>query len=116
MSQAPFENIGITEADRGPDAGTSALILTSIAHNYDSTPIVDKIGDRLWPPRSTPSQAWQGESGFVDSSGPIFSMYMEMAEEEDKKMAESWKADADGILIFVRLNLLTTYLTLIHQL
>ena len=29
-------------------------------------------------------------------------MYIEMAEEEDKKMAESWKADADGILVFVR--------------
>ena len=30
-------------------------------------------------------------------------MYSEMATEEDKKIAESWKADADGILIFVRL-------------
>ena len=30
-------------------------------------------------------------------------MYMEMAIEEDKKMVENWKADADGILIFVRL-------------
>ena len=29
-------------------------------------------------------------------------MYLEMAAEEDKKMAEGWKADADGILIFVR--------------
>ena len=29
-------------------------------------------------------------------------MYLEMATEEDKKMAENWKADADGILIFVR--------------
>ena len=29
-------------------------------------------------------------------------MYLERAEEEDRKMAESWKADADGILIFVR--------------
>ena len=29
-------------------------------------------------------------------------MYMEMATEEDKKMVEDWKADADGILIFVR--------------
>ena len=27
---------------------------------------------------------------------------MEMATEEDKRMAEDWKADADGILIFVR--------------
>jgi len=33
-------------------------------------------------------------------------MYLEMATEEDKKMAENWKADADGILIFVRLYLL----------
>ena len=30
-------------------------------------------------------------------------MYLEMATEEDKTMAENWKADADGILIFVRL-------------
>ena len=31
-------------------------------------------------------------------------MYFQMATEEDKKMVESWKADADGILIFVRLS------------
>ena len=31
-------------------------------------------------------------------------MYLEMATEEDKKMVESWKADADGILIFVCLS------------
>jgi hypothetical protein len=45
----------------------------------------------------------QGVSDFVDGSGHIFSMYLEMATEEDKKMVEGWKADADGILIFVRL-------------
>jgi hypothetical protein len=28
-------------------------------------------------------------------------MYLEKAEEEDKKMAERWKADADSILVFV---------------
>ncbi|KAF8267418.1 hypothetical protein EI94DRAFT_1504610, partial [Lactarius quietus] len=32
-----------------------------------------------------------------------FTMYAEMAGEEDKKMAESWKGDADGILIFTGL-------------
>ncbi|KAH9071379.1 hypothetical protein EDB83DRAFT_2574369, partial [Lactarius deliciosus] len=42
-------------------------------------------------------------SNFVDGSGPIFSMYLEMATEEDKKMVEGWKADADGILIFTGL-------------
>ena len=40
-------------------------------------------------------------SNLVDGSGPIFSMYLEMAEEEDKKTAELWQANADGILIFV---------------
>ena len=47
--------------------------------------------------------ALKGEYDFVDSFSPIFSMYLEMAEEEDKKLAESWKADAEGILVFVRL-------------
>lgn len=28
-------------------------------------------------------------------------MYLEMVGEEDRKMAEGWKADAEGILIFV---------------
>ena len=36
-------------------------------------------------------------------------MYFEMATEEDKKMVESWKEDADGILIFVRLYLLVCF-------
>ena len=43
----------------------------------------------------------QGESVYADSSGPLFSMYLKLAGEEDKKMAENWKGDADGILIFV---------------
>ncbi|KAF8258407.1 hypothetical protein EI94DRAFT_1622425, partial [Lactarius quietus] len=30
-------------------------------------------------------------------------MYLERAKEEDKKMTENWKADADGILIFTGL-------------
>jgi hypothetical protein len=59
------------------------------------------IGDGLYPPQSAQNQPSQGESDFVDGSGPIFSMYIKMAEEEDTKMAESWKADADSILVFV---------------
>ena len=53
-------------------------------------------------PRSAQNQESKEISDHVDSSGPIFSLYLEMASEEDKKMAESWKDDADGILIFVR--------------
>ena len=52
-------------------------------------------------------------SNLVDGSGPIFSMYM--ATEEDKKTVENWKADADGILIFVRLYLLIPCFTPTHQ-
>ena len=62
-------------------------------------------GDHLYPPQSVP-QVPQGAFNFVDGSGPIFSMYLDMAIEEDNKMAENWKADADGILIFVRLYLI----------
>ena len=61
------------------------------------------VGNRHYPPQSAQNQASaQGVSHFIDGSGPIFAMYMEMAEEEDKKLAESWKADAEGILVFVR--------------
>jgi hypothetical protein len=42
-------------------------------------------------------------------------MYMEMAEGEDKKTTESWKADADSILVFVRLYLLVSCFTLNHR-
>ena len=61
-------------------------------------------GSHQHPPHSAQAQARQGVSNFADGSGLIFAMYSDMATEEDKKMAESWKADADGILIFVRLH------------
>ncbi|KAF8261672.1 hypothetical protein EI94DRAFT_1745461 [Lactarius quietus] len=80
MSRAPSEDINVSEA--GIDPGT---------------------GDYLYPPQSTRNRATEGEANFIDGSGPIFSMYMEMATEEDKKMAEAWQADADGILIFTGL-------------
>ena len=74
-----------------------------------------QIGDQ-YPPQSTQNQASLGVSNFVDGSGPIFSMYLEMATEEDKKMVEDWKADADGILIFVRLYFLTWCFAPTHSL
>ena len=60
-----------------------------------------RTGDHHYPPQSTQNRPTQGEFVFVDGSGPLFTMYLEMAGEEDKKMADSWKADADGILVFV---------------
>ncbi|KAN0137370.1 hypothetical protein V8E53_004815 [Lactarius tabidus] len=38
-----------------------------------------------------------------DGSEPLFSMYLERADEEDRKKVENWKGDADGILVFTGL-------------
>ena len=82
----------------------------SLLHDLSSPSLPFETGDypqyppgqAPGPPLSAPSQELRGISGHVDGSGPIFSLYLEMASEEDKKMAENWKDDADGILIFVR--------------
>ncbi|KAN0140519.1 hypothetical protein V8E53_001728 [Lactarius tabidus] len=62
-----------------------------------------EIGVDRHPPQSAQNQASHDVSNFVDGSGHILSMYLEMATEEDKKIVENWKADADGILIFTGL-------------
>ena len=36
-----------------------------------------------------------------DGSGTLFSMYLGRAKEDDDKMVDSWKGDADGMLVFV---------------
>src|ERR1700677_2258629 len=53
-------------------------------------------------PISPPSGEPQAESSYTDGSGALFSMYLDRAEEEDRRVAERWKGDADGILVFVR--------------
>ena len=99
MSRAPPENADIAEEDRGPGAGTLYSLLT----RFDFTMLTCQflVGDHQYPPQLVPTHKPKTMSNFVDGSGPIFSMYLEVATEEDKKMAEGWKADADGILIFV---------------
>ncbi|KAH9056360.1 hypothetical protein EDB87DRAFT_1238152 [Lactarius vividus] len=62
-----------------------------------------EIGTGFPSQLTTKKQPLLEESNFTDGSGPLFNMYLGMAEEEDKKMAESWKADADGILVFTGL-------------
>ena len=47
-------------------------------------------------------QPSQGGSNSGDGSGPLFTMYSKIAEEEDDKMVERWQKDAEGIIIFVR--------------
>ena len=36
-----------------------------------------------------------------DSSDPLFTMYSQYAEDDDKNMTKRWTKDADGIIIFV---------------
>ena len=98
MSQAPHEI-------NAPNAGIGKIgySYTALSPLFSPAPSA-QIGNFQYPPQSMQNQASHVVSNFVDGSGPIFSMYLEMATEEDKKMAENWKADADGILIFVRLS------------
>lgn len=97
MSQTTSKDNIVAEAP----GGTSPPLYSILTYPH---PI--SIGDRQYLPRTAPNEASQGESGFIDSSGPIFSMYLDLAKEEDKKMVESWQADAKGILVFVRFHVL----------
>jgi hypothetical protein len=60
-----------------------------------------RIGDDYSDlPRSAQNPTPQSEF-LLDGSGALFSMYSRMGEKEDDKIAELWRKDADGILIFV---------------
>jgi hypothetical protein len=65
------------------------------------------------PPNLPPDPSLYTDQGpqheFADSSGPLFFMYSRMASEEDKKMADIWHRDADGILIVVSFIFHTFY-------
>jgi hypothetical protein len=52
-------------------------------------------------PQNQPSQPKQEDPNFGDSSGPLFSLYSKIAEEEDKEVTERWHKDADSPLTFV---------------
>ena len=95
----PHENLNVPNPEIGH--GTDSLLLQCSISNVPFA----QVGLGQYPPQSALNQAHPGVSDFADGSGHIFSMYLEMATEEDKKMVEDWKADADGILIFVRLYL-----------
>ncbi|KAH9018950.1 hypothetical protein EDB85DRAFT_2294358 [Lactarius pseudohatsudake] len=76
--------------------------MSQALENNDITGAFIGRGDP-YQPQSTPAQEPRGMSNFVDGSGPIFSMYLDRATEEDEKMVEGWKADAEGILVFTGL-------------
>ncbi|KAH8980262.1 hypothetical protein EDB86DRAFT_3088060 [Lactarius hatsudake] len=91
MSQASPEYMSVTEAAIGPGTGTLLMRGSNLTvHTPAST------GGLQYPPQLDSDQAPHGMSDLVDGSGAIFLMYLERAEEEDKKKAENWKADAEG--------------------
>jgi hypothetical protein len=73
------------------------LILT----NFSSLSCPDGDSSRQEQPEQAQRPQGESEPEFRDSSGPLFSMYLKLAEEEDRKIAEHWRADAGGILVFV---------------
>ena len=100
LSHTLDEEFNIPDAGIGTISFPHHLIVAVLSYR-----LLYKVAEICIHPKSqsATAQAPQGVSNFIDGSGPIFSMYLEMATEEDNKMAENWKADVDGILIFVRL-------------
>ncbi|KAH9056357.1 hypothetical protein EDB87DRAFT_1687577 [Lactarius vividus] len=74
-----------------------------IPFNEFDTPEPGAVNNQYSPNAPTQNQAPDAETNFSDGSEPLFSMYLERAEEEDKKKAESWQGDAEGILVFTGL-------------
>jgi hypothetical protein len=96
MPQAVHETINLGDfTEARPGIGTYTF---DSPHGLILTTCPD--GD---PPRQEQAQRSQEESvpEFRDSSEPLFSMYLKLAEEDDKRIAEHWRADAGGILVFV---------------
>jgi hypothetical protein len=50
---------------------------------------------------STWGRVSDAEASFTDSSSTLFTLYMSHAEKTDQKQTDSWKAGADGILVFI---------------
>jgi hypothetical protein len=88
MSKAPDEATNIPPTNTGLGLGWGSIGIP--------------LGGHL--PQSAQNQTSSDVSNFSDGSWRIFSMYLERAKEEDEKTAESWQADANGILVFVRLS------------
>jgi hypothetical protein len=79
---------------------TSTVSLTTTA----SSPHVSAVDDNRYPPNVAQAQQEPGQLGESDLPGgseSLFSMYLDKAEDDDRKTAEGWIRDADGVLAFV---------------
>ena len=60
------------------------------------------VEGHLYQPPPPPNQSVHEETKFYDSSGPLFTLYSRITEEEDNTMVQRWQKDAEGVIIFVR--------------
>ncbi|KAH8987567.1 hypothetical protein EDB86DRAFT_2832266 [Lactarius hatsudake] len=56
------------------------------------------------PVDSDKQNAQRGEN-YGDSSGKLWTMYLNETEKEDKEITENWKVDTEGILVFLKTGL-----------
>ena len=94
MSQSP-ENIVLNIAQAHSSRMGLLLDLSSRPH----TRLLDERPDFI----SAPEYQAMGPDR-PDPSEALFSMYLDRAIEDDKKMVERWKGTTDGILVFVSLQ------------
>jgi hypothetical protein len=93
MSQADKQDL-----EKGNVMGMySATLALPYSNSLVLTDVVDEQNDQGPPAPTQPGE--RVKAG--DSSDPLFTMYSKFAEDEDKKMTDRWKKDADGIIIFV---------------
>src|SRR6266851_4807653 len=99
MSQPTNRETDPERGDGGIQAVPGIVAISCLCLRKFSTCKVDH--DRHEQPQHQSTRPPQGESNFGDSSGPLFSLYSKIAEEDDNKMTDRRQKDADGILIFV---------------
>ena len=96
LPHSPLHSLQMSEV---PDEAANVPPKTGLGFGLGTG--ISILGGSL--PQSAQNQTPPVISNFSDGSWRIFSMYLERAKEEDEKIAESWQADANGILVFVRL-------------
>ena len=91
----PHSDITPSELDHGMER------LVQWQSPFTLTPRKPSIDDFSNNIRAWQNQTFQGD--LSDGSETLFSMYLERAIEEDKKMVGKWERDAKGMPVFVGL-------------
>lgn len=88
--------VGSVDVEAAKDHGAEAPNGTS---HHIPVPAPTYHSPALFASTGPPSPRSTGYA--VETSGKLWSVYLAESERHDKALAESWKADMDGLLIFV---------------